>query len=148
MKSSNRDMTEINFPIKLKLRIDWGDVDSFGHVNNVSIFRYIQAARVKYIDKIGLSKIYKDFKIGPILASCKCEFTSPLFYPGNIIVRSRVEYIKNTSFCIHHQVIDSKLKVSAEAQDIIVVYDFNRNMKVQLPKEIRNQIEKLEKKAF
>ena len=141
-------MTEINFPVKLTLRIDWSELDTFGHVNNVSIFKYIQSSRVKYLDEIGMTKMHEEFKIGPTLASCKCEFKKPLFYPGEITIHSRVDYIKNTSFCISHQIIDDKNQLTAEAQDIIVLFDFNKNKKVQVPQETRSIIEKLENRTF
>ncbi|NWJ53001.1 MAG: acyl-CoA thioesterase [Bacteroidetes bacterium] len=141
-------MTNFDFPVKLELRIDWSELDTFGHVNNISIFKYIQSSRVEYLERIGLTKMHQQFKIGPILASCKCEFKRPLFYPGKITIQSRVEFIKNTSFCICHQIIDDKNQLSAEAQDIIVLFDFNKNKKVQLSHEIRGLIEKLENKAF
>jgi len=141
-------MTNFDFPVKLELRIDWSELDTFGHVNNISIFKYIQSSRVEYLERIGLTKMHQQFKIGPILASCKCEFKRPLFYPGKITIQSRVEFIKNTSFCICHQIIDDKNQLSAEAQDIIVLFDFNKNKKVQLPQEIRGLIEQLENKTF
>jgi len=141
-------MTDIHFPVKLKLRIDWSELDFFGHVNNVSIFKYIQSSRVKYLDKISLTKLHRETQIGPILASCKCDFKRPLFFPGQIIIQSRVNFIKNTSFGICYQIIDDNSQISAEAQDIIVVFDFNRNKKVQISQKIRRQIEKLESKTF
>jgi acyl-CoA thioester hydrolase len=141
-------MTEFNFPVKLKLRIDWGDIDSFGHVNNVAIFKYIQASRVKYIEKLGLSKMHNESKIGPVLASCQCEFKIPLYYPGQITILSRVDFIKNTSFGICHQIINDKNQVTGEAKDVLVLFDFNSNCKIQIPQKIRNRIEKLENKTF
>jgi acyl-CoA thioesterase FadM len=41
-------------PLKLELRIDWSDIDLFGHINNLAILRYVQAARVNYLEIIGL----------------------------------------------------------------------------------------------
>ena len=143
-----KDKTEINFPVKLRLRIDWSELDTFGHVNNLSIFKYVQSARVKYLDKIGLFKMYRESNIGPILASCKCEFYRPLFFPGQVTVQSRVEFIKNTSFCISHRIVDGNELLAAEARDIIVLFDFNENKKVTLPHNIRGRIEKLESKSF
>lgn len=141
-------MAEFNFPVKLKLRIDWSELDTFRHVNNVSIFKYIQSSRVEYLDRIGLTEMYRDFKTGPILASCKCQFKKPLFYPGQITIQSRVDFIKHTSFCICHQIIDNTNQLTAEAQDIIVLFDFNKNKKVELPPELRSLIEKLENRTF
>ena len=38
---------------QLDLRIDWGEQDLLGHVNNVSIIRYLQAGRVLFMENIG-----------------------------------------------------------------------------------------------
>ena len=140
--------TNLHYPVKLELRIDWSDIDSFGHVNNISIFRYIQSSRVEYLTKCGFTVLHIETGTGPILASCKCDFRRPLFFPGQIIVHSRVNFIKTTSFGIIHRIVDEQNQLSAEAQDIIVVYDFDRNKKVMIPQGIREQIEQLESRTF
>jgi acyl-CoA thioester hydrolase len=141
-------MTDIIFPVVLKLPIDWGDLDYFRHINNIAYYKYIQASRVKYLEKIGLMQMHRKTNIGPILASCKCDFKKPLFYPGQVIVHSRVDLIKNTSISIYHKIMDDKNIIVAEAQDIIVVYDFIKDKKTALPEKIRKRIEKLENKTF
>ena len=141
-------MKSIYFPVKLKLQIDWSDLDYFGHVNNVSIFKDIQSSRVKYLDKIGLTKLHQETKTQPILASFKCDFKWPFLFPGQIIIQSRSNFIKNTSFGISYQITDDKNQISAEAEDIIVVYDFDKNKKRHIPQSIHIQIEKLESKTI
>ena len=84
--------------ITLTLRIDWSELDLFGHVNNVAFMKYVQAARVNYWEQIGLYKLYSDNKHGPMLASTHCEFKKPLFYPGEVIIHSQMEFIKNIMF--------------------------------------------------
>lgn len=65
-----------------------------------------------------------------MLASCKCDFKRPLFYPGKVTILSKVDFIKNTSFSICHRLIDVNQQIVAEAIDIIVMFDFNPNSKV------------------
>lgn len=141
-------MPETEFPVKLAIRIDWSELDYFGHINNVSFFKYIQASRVHYWDVIGLRKMHLKTNIGPLLASCKCDFKKPLLFPGNITLFSRLAYIKNTSFSIYHQLLNEKNEMVAEAQDIMVMYDFNKNEKINFPIELKTKIEQLEKKKF
>jgi len=136
------------FPLQLQLRIDWSELDYYGHVNNVSFFKYIQASRVNYWDNIGLTQSHRETGIGPMLASCKCDFKQPLFYPGQITIQARVDFIKNTSFSICHQVINDKNQLAAEAQDVMVMFDFNKNEKIPFPKELKDKIEKLENRLF
>lgn len=141
-------MSEKDFQVELKLRIDWSELDYFGHVNNVSFFKYIQASRVNYWDQIGLTKFHRETNVGPILVSSKCDFKQPLFYPGQIRIQSRVDFIKNTSFGIYHRILDDKGQISAEAQDVMVIFDFNKNEKISFSKELRDKIEQLEKRTF
>lgn len=141
-------LTEVNFPIKLQLRIDWSELDYFGHVNNVSFFKYIQASRVNYWDNIGLTKSHRETNIGPMLASCKCDFKQPLFYPGQVTILSRVDFIKNTSFSICHWLLNDRGEIVAEAIDIIVMFNFNSNEKTPFPKDLKEKIERLENETF
>src|SRR6201995_1716591 len=97
-----------HFPVTLPIRIDWSEMDMFGHVNNVAYFKYIQASRVNYWELSGLAASFATTRIGPILLSTSCQFMTPLFYPGNIIVECRIEFIKNTSFGIHHRILNEQ----------------------------------------
>lgn len=136
------------FPVRLELRIDWADMDLFGHVNNVAYFRYIQASRVNYWEVTGLAADFEQTKIGPILLSTSCQFIKPLFYPGNLRVEASVEFMKNTSFGIHHRIVNHAGEIVAEAHDVIVIYDFNSNEKAPLPHSFRQAIKQLEGHDF
>lgn len=133
-----------HFPVKLPLRLDWSEMDLFGHINNVAYFKFIQASRVNYWELTGLAASFSQTKVGPILLSTGCQFIKPLFYPGDIVVECRMEFIKNTSFGIHHQILNSKSEVCAEARDVIVTFDFNKNEKAVVSEEFRKAVEKIE----
>jgi acyl-CoA thioester hydrolase len=126
---------------RLKLCIDWSDLDVFGHVNHLAILKYVQAARVNYLDAIGLMESQSGMKIGPILASLSCQFRKPLYFPGQVTVDSKADEIKNTSFRIRHGVYNDKMEVAAEAQDIIVLFDFHGQTKLTIPQDLRKKIE-------
>ncbi len=134
--------------VKLELRIDWSEIDAFGHVNNLSILKYVQAARVNYLEIIGLMQMQATIKIGPILASTTCQFRKPLFYPGQVTIYTNVDNVKNSSFQVQYQIMNNKKELVAEAQDIIVFYDFNLNAKLSIPNEIKEKIAELEETDF
>jgi acyl-CoA thioester hydrolase len=140
--------SEENFPVELKLRLDWSEMDMFGHINNVMYFKYIQASRVNYWEHIKLMRDYHEKKIGPMLVSNSCQFRKPLFFPGNITIKARVDFIKNSSLGIQHRILNDKGELAAEAQDVIVLFDFNKNEKVTIPDEWRRNIEEVEKRKF
>jgi Predicted thioesterase len=133
-----------NYPVKLNLRLDWSEMDMFGHINNVSYFKFVQASRVNYWEAIGLTQLHNNMQIGPMLASTVCNFKQPLFYPGNIVVEASVSFIKNTSFGIEHRILNANGEVAATAQDVVVLFNFQTNQKQPMPDSIRKQIEALE----
>jgi acyl-CoA thioester hydrolase len=131
--------------IKLELRIDWSEMDLFGHINNLSILKYVQSARANYLEAIGMLQIYHECKIGPILAATNCQFIKPLFYPGQVYIYSKADSIKNTSFSILHEIFNEQNEIIAEAQDIIVYYDFIHTTKLLLTDEIKMKLIEFEK---
>lgn len=138
-------MSDKRFNTELKLRIDWSELDFFGHVNNVQFFKFIQSARVNYWELIGLYKMLTEEKIGPLLASAECQFKTPLYYPGNIRILTRLEFIKNTSFGLEYHLLNDAGETVAEAHDVMVLWDFNQNVKCEIPDKLREAIGKIER---
>lgn len=124
---------------KLKLRIDWGDQDLLGHVNNVSIIRYLQAGRVLFMENIGLPAFPK-MKTGPIEAATEIQFCKQLFFPGNVEVYTGVREVKNTSIILDHRVYDTAGELAVRAMEVIVHFDFEKQCKIPLTDEIRCKI--------
>lgn len=132
----------------LSLKIDWSDLDLFGHVNNVAFFKYIQAARVNYCESIGLTSVNEKDKPGFIVASTNCTFKIPLRYPGNIKVFSKIDWIKNTSFQLSHVIINDKNEIAAEGVDVIVVFDYEKKIKANIDSNLKSKMEETEQKKF
>jgi len=137
-----------SYKTKLSLRIDWADLDLFGHVNNVMFFKYIQAARVNYCELIGLTSISDPSKLSFMVASSQCQFKKTLLYPGKINVFTKVDWIKNTSFQLVYQLMDSTDNLVAEAADVLVVYDHFKKTKVLISSELKKKIETQEEQSF
>jgi acyl-CoA thioester hydrolase len=95
---------------------------------------------VNYWEQVGLRVSHLETGIGPMLASCACDFRAPLFFPGQVIITSRVLHIGKTSFSIGHVLTGSDGQTVAEAKDVMVMYDFNRNQKVEVTPELRARI--------
>lgn len=126
---------------RLEVRIDWSEVDAFGHVNNLAILKYAQAARVHFLDAIGLMQSQAEEGVGPILASINGQFFKPLFFPGNVTVLSKVTEIKNTSFVMLHQIRDEVNEIAAEVRDVIVYYDFRTEKKKPIPEDLKESLQ-------
>ncbi len=130
------------FHNQLDLRLDWADLDVFGHVNNIAYFRFVQSSRIAFLNCINLFDFYEQENIGPILLSCKCDFKKPLQYPGSIRCHSQLEFLGNSSFGLQHEIIDlSDNVIAAEAHDVIVLYDFQKGKSTTIPDDLRSRFE-------
>ena len=126
---------------QLELRLDWSEMDLFGHINNVSYFKYIQASRVNLWENTGMQTYFRDHNLGPALAKTECRFLKPLFYPGNIRIECFVKQIRTTSFQLHHFIYNDSGELCAEGEDVIVFFDYKLHKKVPLTEELRKQLE-------
>jgi acyl-CoA thioester hydrolase len=126
---------------QIDLKIDWSELDLFGHVNNVAFFKYIQAARVNYCESIGLTSINEKNKLSFIVVSTNCTFKIPLQYPGNVQVYSKIEWIKNSSFQLSHLIVDDAGNIAAESADTVVVFDYEKKIKVNITDALKAKME-------
>jgi len=83
------------FPAKIRLPVQWGDQDAFGHVNNIIYFRWFESARIAYLERIGLGEKHEGKadsgeNIGPILAAIGCNYRKQVKYPDTVIVGARI----------------------------------------------------------
>lgn len=124
----------------ISLRIDWSELDLFGHVNNVTFHKYAQTARLNFVDAIGLMKLHKTQNIGFMVAETNCQFKKELLFPGNIHIQTKVDFAKNTSFALVHTMIDDDGEIVAIAKDILVVFDFNKKEKCLIPEKIKKSL--------
>lgn len=134
-------MKESDFKLNLQLRIDWSEMDTYQHVNNVNFMKYMQSARVQFWEVTGLAKLHKETNKGPMLVSTKCDFKNPLFFPGNVIIKTRVEFIKNSSFGLHHLLYNDAGVLCAEGHDVAVCFDFNTDKTFLITDSLRQTME-------
>lgn len=130
------------FPIVVETDVRWGEMDAFGHVNNVHFFRYFEIARVAYFEAIGFRE---GRRIGPILAHTSCRFRRPLHYPDRVLVGVRTRDLSEDRFVHEYTLVSKGLdSVAATGEGIIISYDYHQGAKAPLPKEIVERIRDLE----
>ena len=123
----------------LTLRIDWSDLDLLGHVNNVAIIRYFQSARVVFSEAAGLT-VFPGMETGPIEAATEVRFLKQLRFPGTIVVHTSVAEIGTTSFVLDHRIVDEAGDLAAHGREVIVCFDFVRQVKMPIPPRIREKL--------
>ncbi|PKD21906.1 thioesterase [Salegentibacter salinarum] len=130
------------YKLQLKLRIDWSDLDMYKHVNNISFMRYMQSGRVNFWEASGIYKMYENTNMGTMLVSTHCDFKKSLYYPGKAIVKTKIDFIKNSSFGLKHLILNEANEVCAEGKDVVVCYDFEKDKTFRIPEDLREQLSK------
>jgi acyl-CoA thioester hydrolase len=86
----------------MRMPIRWGDMDSLGHVNNTVYFRYIESARIAWLEQAGAAPDAAGE--GPVIVSAYCSFLKQLKYPGEIEVSTFVGPPGRSSFEVTHEI--------------------------------------------
>lgn len=130
-------MDYTDYKLSIDLRIDWSDLDMYKHVNNLSFIRFMQTGRAQFWEAVGLTKLYEETNKGPMMVSTHCDFKKSLYYPGTAIVKTKLAFIKNSSFGLDHLILNEDMEVCAEGRDVAVCYDFNVNETYSIPDDLR-----------
>ena len=125
------------YKLEVELRIDWSDLDMYQHVNNLTFMRFMQSGRVNFWEATNLSKIFEESNRGPMLVSSHCDFKRSLYYPGKATVKTKLAYMKNSSFALDHVIVNEKNEVCAEGRDVAVCFDFNTEKTYPIPEDLR-----------
>ena len=136
-----KDFSE--YKLSLELRIDWSDLDMYEHVNNVSFMRFLQSGRVNFWEASGIHDFYRNSNQGTMLVSTKCDFKKSLHYPGKAIVKTKLDFIGNTSFGIKHLILNENGELCAEGKDVVVCYDFDKQATFSIPDWLKQKISEL-----
>lgn len=142
-----RTESEFNkaFVVQVKLPVQWGDMDAFGHVNNTMYFRYFETARLAYMAEMKLLQTMQKKQIGPILAETDCRFKSPLTYPDNIRVGASVVEHQEYGFVMCYGIYsEAQKRVVSEGSGRIVLLDYQSGGKVKPDENMIQAIKALE----
>lgn len=134
-------LTLSDYPVIYEQSVVWGDMDAFGHVNNVMYYRYIESARIRYMDE--LSIFQQD--IYTVVASNQCKYIRPVFYPDQLKIGVRVEEVRNSAFRMSYLLwSETQQTVVALAEAVIVCVNKDSMLKKEIPEIIRHKITEIE----
>ena len=135
-----------DFKVIIDQPVAWGDMDSFGHVNNVVYFRYFENARVEYFRHIGWWEYLETTGIGPIVGSTSARFRRPVKYPDTLRAGAKVLSFGTDRFTIRHVLVSKATgEMVTEGEAVVVCIDYRATTKVTVPDVLRERIEQLER---
>ena len=127
----------------LAVQVRWGDMDSFGHVNNAVYLTYLEMARIDYATSLW----QRSLENGLIIARVAIDFKLPLFVGDDVHVFTRTSRLGKRSFDTEQLIMrrkDGQTELAAQATVTIVVYDYTSNQSTAIPDEWRALIKQYE----
>ena len=97
------------YPVVVDAPVAWGEMDAFGHVNNIVYFRYFETARIAYFEMLGVREFLERDPVGPILAETACRFRAALSYPDTVSIGARVASVGEDRFVMRYAVFSHRL---------------------------------------
>ena len=118
------------------LKIYYEDTDSGGVVYYANYLKFLERARTEALYSIGYSnnKILEKFESLIIVKSCNIEYKKPSHLEDELMVRSFVKSITNTSFFMN-QIITKAEETIVEAQ-VHLVFVSKEGKPKKIPEEI------------
>ncbi|MGE5491115.1 MAG: acyl-CoA thioesterase [Actinomycetota bacterium] len=125
---------------KTLIPIRWGDMDAYGHVNNTIYFRFMEQARVEWIEALGV--VVRPEGDAPVIINASCTFLVPMNYPGTVEVRTYIGPLGRSSIPTYVEMrLEGDDTLYAEGAAKVVWMDTATGKSVPLPDHVRAALE-------
>ena len=140
-------MPEFRFYHPTEIR--YGDLDPQGHVNNAAYLTYMEQARLKYYERLGLFQGNDFLSMGVILAEATCTYVAPILYGTSIHVGVRTVRLGNKSFRMEYAIEDQGTGATlATGRTVQVAYDYHARQSIPIPQTWRQVLTDFEGAAL
>ena len=120
--------------------IRWGDQDAMGHVNNTVYFRYMEQARVEWLEQNGYGTSVTQTQ-GPVIVNASCTFIIPFTYPGTIECRMFAGHPGRSSVPTTYELrVVGDDRIFAEGAAKLVWIDTSTGKSIPLPEALRASV--------
>ncbi|MCY7313065.1 MAG: acyl-CoA thioesterase [Pseudoxanthomonas sp.] len=119
------------------LPVRWGDMDAFGHVNNAQYLRYLEEARVQWMES--LPGVSMGAAIAPVLAASQVNYRKAIEWPARITVELSIVKVGTRSLTVGHRMLSAAAdaQLHCDGSVVLVWVDRSSGQSVPLPQAIR-----------
>lgn len=123
-----------------RVPIRWGDMDAYGHVNNTIYFRYMEQARVEWLEAMKI--VVRPQGEAPVIINASCTFLVPMTYPGTVEVRTFIGQLGRSSIPTYVEMrLEGDDTLYAEGAAKVVWMDTATGKSVPIPEHVRAALE-------
>jgi acyl-CoA thioester hydrolase len=118
-----------------EMPLRFADMDADLHINNAEFYRFMEEARMGWINTLGLPLVPPEPI--PVLAASACSFRAPLHYPGTVKVEIYLGKLGDSSLRTHYLIRNADGELAAEGYAVSVWFDPQAQRTVPLPEALR-----------
>lgn len=134
-----------HYPIEVRL----GDLDAYWHVNNTKFLVYLEHARSRYMQEMGLFDEKRLWDLPLIVGDVHCRYHNPIELGDNVVVSIGVTRISGKTVTFEYEVTgEGGTPLFATAETIMVAYDYSSKRSVPITDELRRKFSEREGKEF
>ncbi|TGN19453.1 acyl-CoA thioesterase [Leptospira idonii] len=131
-------------PVKYKhsyfQKVAWGEMDAFGHVNNVTYVRYFETARADYFTVEGLwDSPLKPVRFGPVLTHLDMDYRKQVVFPATLEVSLEVDSISSRAFTVVCSMWNQDEECVLTGHASFIWFDFELQKPSQIPDVFREK---------
>lgn len=136
-------MSEFRFFYPVQIR--YADLDAQWHVNNARFLTILEQARLSYIRQLDLWDGKSFLDLGLIVADVHIAYKAPIELEEEVQVALRVDRIGNKSMTMINEIRNAKDgSLKAQAEVVMVTYDFHSKATIPVPESWRKTITEFE----
>ena len=125
------------YPFVHRERVRFRDLDGFGHVNNAVYLTYLEEARNALLRHLGLARGVAEITM--ILARVEIDFRAQVDAGEELEIGVRPVRLGTKSFELEYE-LRADGRVVAEARTVLVGYDYEANVSIEIPDEWRRSL--------
>ena len=97
---------ESGFSFYNPVKVRFGEVDMFGHVNNVVAFTYFEEARIALFKELGFMQewTHASSETMIVVADLQCNFIKQIYFDEQLKVYVKAGSVGNSSLDLHYMV--------------------------------------------
>jgi acyl-CoA thioester hydrolase len=133
---TDQGLTTDHWALSTDIRVAWGDMDAFGHVNNTVYLRWFETARIEWL---ALVEFPEGPSRGPMLKTVGAVYDAQVKYPDTVTVSVRAEKPGRTSVkLVYRVVLHSTKRVVATGESVVVLVE--NGAATPLPDDLRGRL--------
>ena len=122
-----------------RIAIRWGDMDAMGHVNNTVYFRYMEQARIAWLEVL-VPRQEAWSSTGIVIVNAACNFRRPINYPGTVEVKVFTGAPGGSSVPTFYE-LSVQDELYADGAAVVVFIDMQSQKPVRIPERIRSLLQ-------